>query len=172
MTTDTNTNARVAPLTVSRVFKAPVALVWQVHTDPAHLAKWLSPDNPAGFHSKLDFRAGGTHLYGTTNPDGSVMWGKQTFREIVPMQRVVHVQSFTDQDGNITAHPMAPTWPREMLTTTTYEDLGDNTTRLSVTWVPLSATEVEEATFDGARAGMRGGWDHQFGQIEAYLATL
>jgi alkylation response protein AidB-like acyl-CoA dehydrogenase len=66
----------------------------------------------------------------------------------------------------------APTWPREMLATTTYEDLGDGTTRLSVTWVPLNATEVEEATFDGARAGMQGGWDHQFGQIEGYLAGL
>ena len=47
---------------------------------------------------------------------------------------------------------------------------GDGTTRLSVTWQPINANEVEEATFDGARAGMQGGWDHQFGQIEAYLA--
>jgi hypothetical protein len=88
------------------------------------------------------------------------------------MARIVHVQSFADKDGNIAPHPMAPTWPREMLATTTYEDLGDGTSRLSITWEPLNATEVEAATFDGARAGMQGGWDHQFGQIEAYLAGL
>jgi uncharacterized protein YndB with AHSA1/START domain len=161
-----------APLTVSRVFKAPLALLWQVQTDPAHMAKWLSPDNPDAFLSRMDFREGGTHFYGSPMPDGSMMYGILTFREIVPMQRIVHVQSFADKDGNIVPHPMAPTWPREMLATTTYEDLGDGTSRLSITWVPLNGTEVEEATFDGARAGMQGGWDHQFGQIEAYLAGL
>ncbi len=161
-----------APLTVSRIFKAPLDLVWRVQTEPAHMAKWLSPDNPQAFQSRMDFREGGTHFYGSPMPDGSVMYGIVTYCEIQPMARIVHVQSFADADGNIVAHPMAPTWPREMLATTTYEDLGDGTTRLSVTWVPLHATEVEEATFDGARAGMQGGWDHQFGKIEGYLAGL
>jgi uncharacterized protein YndB with AHSA1/START domain len=161
-----------APLTVSRVFKAPLELVWRVQTEPAHMAKWLSPENPDAFLSRMDFREGGTHFYGSPMPDGSVMYGVVTYREIVPMARIVHVQSFADADGNIVAHPMAPTWPREMLATTTYEDLGDGTTRLSVTWVPLNASEAEEATFDGARAGMQGGWDHQFDQIAEYLAGL
>ena len=161
-----------APLTVSRLFKAPLALVWAVYTDPAHQAKWLSPADPAAFRTRMDFRVGGSHFYGAPNPDGSVMWGKQTYREIVPLRRVVCVQSFTDQHGTIAPHPMAPTWPRQMLSTLDLEDLGDGTTRLSVAWQPLEASEVEEATFDGARTGMQGGWDHQFGQIEAYLAGL
>lgn len=160
------------PLKVSRIFKAPLTLVWQVNTDPKHLAQWLCPGNPAGFVSKLDFRVGGTHHYGMPGPDGALMWGKQTFREIVPMTRVVHVQSFADKDGNVAPHPMAPTWPREMLATSEFEDSGDGTTRLTVIWLPLNATAQEEATFDGARPGMNGGWDHQFGQIETYLAGL
>ncbi len=161
-----------APLTVSRLFKAPLAMVWAATTDPSHQAQWLSPDNPAAFRSRMDFTVGGSHFYGSPNPDGSVMWGRQVYREIVPLKRVVCVQSFTDKDGNITPHPMAPTWPREMLSTTDYEDLGDGTTRLTVTWVPLNASAEQEATFDGARAGMNGGWDNQFNQIEAYLARL
>ncbi len=118
-----------APLTVSRIFKAPVALVWEVYTQPAHQAKWLSPGNPDGYTSQMDFREGGTHFYGMPAPDGSIMYGLQAFREIVPLQKVVLVQSFADKDGNIAPHPMAPTWPREMLSTTTYEDLGDGTTQ-------------------------------------------
>ena len=161
-----------APLTVTRVFKAPLALVWQVYTDPAHMARWLSPDNPAAFVSRLDFRVGGTHFYGSPMPDGSMMWGRQVYRDITPMSRVVQVQSFTDKDGNIAPHPMAPTWPREMLSTNVHEDLGDGTTRVSVTWEPLNASAEEEATFDGARAGVQGGWDHQFDQVEAYLIGL
>lgn len=160
------------PLTVSRIFNAPVALVWAAHTDPAHQAKWLSPGNPAGYQSRMDFRVGGTHFYGMPGLDGSTLYGIQTFREITPLKRVVLVQSFADKDGNVAPHPMAPTWPTQMLSTNEYQDLGDGTTRLSVTWVPLDATEVETATFDGARTGMQGGWDHQFDQIATYLASL
>jgi len=136
------------------------------------MAKWLSPANPEAFQSRMEFRVGGTHFYGSPMPDGSLMYGIVTYREIVPMVRIVHAQSFADKDGQIAAHPMAPTWPREMLATTEFADLGDGTTRLSVTRMPLNATEVEAATFDGARAGMQGGWDHRFGQIEACLAGL
>lgn len=161
-----------APLIVQRIFKAPLALVWAVHTDPAHQARWLSPGNPDGYMSRLDFRVGGTHFYGTPGPDGAMMYGIQTFQEIVPLRKVVLVQSFADKDGNVAAHPMAPTWPRAMLSTTDYQDLGDGSTRLTVTWVPVEPTAVELATFEGARAGMTGGWDHMFGMMEAYMAGL
>jgi len=160
------------PFTVTRDFKAPVALLWAVHTDPAHQANWLSPDNPAGYKSDMDFREGGRHFYGMPGPDGSLMYGIQVFREIVPLQKIVLVQSFADAEGNIAPHPMAPTWPRQMLSTNLYEDLGNGTSRLTVTWQPLDATDAEAATFDAARGGMQGGWDHQFGQIDTYLATL
>lgn len=162
----------IAPFTVSRIFKAPVALLWAVHTDPGHQANWLSPGNPALYQSRLDFRVGGTHFYGMPAPDGSIMYGIQTFRQIVPLKKVVLVQSFADKDGNVAPYPMAPSWPKEMLSTNTYEDLGNGTARLSVTWLPLNATAEEVATFEGARDGMQGGWDHQFGQIQAYLAGL
>jgi len=162
----------IAPLTVTRVFKAPVALLWSVHTDPVHQAKWLSPGNPGGYQSQMDFRVGGRHFYGMPGPDGSMMYGIQVFREIVPQQRVVLEQSFADKEGNIAPHPMAPTWPARMLSTNSYDDLGDGTTRLTVTWEPMEPTAEEAATFEAARGGMQGGWEHQFGQIDAYLAGL
>lgn len=162
----------MTPFTVSRVFKAPLALVWAVQTDPAHMAKWLSPGNPAGFISRMDFRVGGQHFYGMPGPDGATMYGIQTYRQIEPLKKIVLVQSFADSEGNVAPHPMAPDFPKAMLSTTEYQDMGDGTTRLSVTWTPVDPTPEEAATFDNARAGMTGGWDHMFGQIEAYLATL
>lgn len=162
----------MTPLTVSRVLNAPLALVWATQTDPVHQAKWLSPGNPDGYKSKMDFRVGGQHFYGMPGPDGSVMYGLQTYRQIEPLKKIVLVQSFADSEGQVAPHPMALNWPREMLSTTEYQDLGDDTARLSVTWLPLDPTPEEATTFDNARAGMTSGWDHMFGQIEAYLATL
>ena len=52
-----------------------------------------------------------------------------------------------------------------MLAITEYEDLGDGTTRLTVTWQPHEADATEEATFDAARSGMQGGWDHLLGNM-------
>jgi uncharacterized protein YndB with AHSA1/START domain len=161
-----------APFTTQRIFKAPLALLWDVHTSPAHQAKWLSPGNPAGYVSQMDFRVGGRHFYGMPGPDGALIYGLQHFLEIEPLARVVLLQSFADVQGNIAPHPMAPTWPRAMLSTNLYQDLGDGTSKLTVTWNPHEATDTEIATFEAARGGMHGGWDHMFGQIEAYLASL
>ena len=50
-------------------------------------------------------------------PDGSEMWGKFVYREITPPERMVFIVSFSDENGGTTRHPMAPTWPLEMLNT-------------------------------------------------------
>jgi hypothetical protein len=47
------------------------------------------------------------------------MWGKFVYREIIPQQRIVWIHSFSDEVGGVTRHPMAPTWPRESLSSAT-----------------------------------------------------
>ena len=61
--------------------------------------------------SKMDLRPGGTYHYGMRTPDGKEMWGRFVYREIIPPERIVFVNSFSDPEGGITRHPMAPTWP-------------------------------------------------------------
>ncbi|MDH8495175.1 SRPBCC domain-containing protein, partial [Klebsiella pneumoniae] len=60
-------------------------------------------------------------------PDGSEMWGRWVFREIVKPERLVFVSSFSDKDGGLSRHPMAPTRPIEMLGTATFIDKGGKT---------------------------------------------
>jgi uncharacterized protein YndB with AHSA1/START domain len=100
------------------------------------------------------------------------MWGRQVFREIVPDEKLVYVQSFSDKDGGITRHPMSATWPLEMLATNTFEDAGAGKTKLTITWQPYNADDTAVATFDGARPGMDQGFAGTFAALEAYLATL
>jgi uncharacterized protein YndB with AHSA1/START domain len=91
------------------------------------------------------------------------------YREIKAPDRLVWVTSFSDERGGLTRHPMAPTWPQEMLTTVTLADEGDRTT-VTVVWLPLSPTAEERATFDASHAGMKQGWTGTFDQLEEYLA--
>jgi uncharacterized protein YndB with AHSA1/START domain len=102
-------------------------------------------------------------------PDGTPMWGKFVYREIVPPQLMLLVNSFSDEAGGITRHPMAPTWPLEMLSTFLFEDQDDRT-RLTIKWKPLNASGEEIATFAGAHDGMRQGWTGTMDQLDAYLA--
>ncbi|MES2183441.1 MAG: SRPBCC domain-containing protein [Pseudomonadota bacterium] len=163
---------QATPFTITRTFAAPRALLWQVQTEPAHLAQWLSPEGFRSVHAAMDFRVGGTYHYGLEGPGGMQMWGKQTFREIVPLEKIVYIQSFSDKDGGLTRHPMAATWPLEMLATTTFEDAGDGKTKLSVSWQPYASDEAGNATFDSARPGMEMGFGGTFTKLEAYLAQL
>jgi uncharacterized protein YndB with AHSA1/START domain len=160
---------QTADFVISRTFNAPRDLVWQAFTDPERMKEWWGPKGFTVIASKMDFRPGGSYHYGMRAPDGSAMWGKFTYREIVPPSRMVLVNSFSDEAGGITRHPLSPTWPREMLSTFLFVEEGAKT-RLTITWQPLNATAEEIATFDGARASMQQGWGGTLEQLEAYLA--
>jgi uncharacterized protein YndB with AHSA1/START domain len=160
-----------APFSVSREFDAPRALLYLAHTDVAHLLGWFGPAGAKLLKADLDLRPGGTYHYGLVLPNGLEMWGKQEYREVVAPERLVFLQSFSDKDGGLARHPMAPTWPARMLATTTFEALGEARSRLGVTWAPHDPTEAEARTFDGARDGMAAGFKGMFDQLEAYLAA-
>ena len=165
----TQTQTQTPDFVISRTFNAPRELVWQAFTDPERMKAWWGPKGFTVIASKMDFRVGGTYLYGMRAPDGSAMWGKFTYREIEPPQRMVVVNSFSDEAGGITRHPMSATWPRELLSTFLFEDEGGRT-RLTVKWVPLNASVEEIATFDGARESMRQGWTGTLDSLDTYLA--
>ncbi len=107
---------------MSRVFDVPRDLLWKCFTDPERMKHWWGPKGFTVIASKMDLRVGGTYHYGMKAPDGSLMWGLFTYREIVPQEKLVFVNSFSDEKGGVTRHPAAPTWPLLMLSTFTFED--------------------------------------------------
>jgi uncharacterized protein YndB with AHSA1/START domain len=161
-----------AEFSISRDLKAPRALVYEVQTDPKHLANWLSPEGFRTIHAAMDFRVGGTYHYGLEGPGGMQMWGLQKFREIVPNEKIVLIQSFSDKDGKLARHPMSSDWPLEMLSTTTFADIGPSLTRLTITWRPYNADEAGIRAFEAGRASMTGGFSGTLAKLEAYLAQL
>ena len=155
---------------LTRVFDAPRDLVWKAFTEPERMKQWWGPKGVKVIHLKMDLRPGGIYHYGMESPDGTVMWGKFVYREVVPQERMVFINSFSDEEGGVTRHPMAPTWPLEMLSVFTFEDAPGGKTKFTVRWSPHNASEEERKTFDAAHDGMTQGWGGTMEQLEAYLA--
>jgi uncharacterized protein YndB with AHSA1/START domain len=140
-----------------------------VFTDPEHMKNWWGPKGFTVRFSRMDFRVGGTYHYGMRSPDGHDMWGKFTYREIVAPERLVLVDSFSDEHGGLTRHPISPTWPLEMLSTFTFTE-QDGKTTFTIRWSPLNATDTERKTFEDGRRECSKGWGGTLDQLEAYLA--
>ena len=158
------------PFVISRVFDAPRDKVWKSWTEAERLKQWWGPKGFVVTHCKIDLRPGGIMHYCLRMPDGKEMWGKFVYREIVKPERLVWVNSFSDKDGGTTVHPMSPNWPREMLSTATFEVQGSKT-KLTVQWLPLdTSSAVERKTFDEGRESMKMGWTGTMDQFAAYLA--
>jgi uncharacterized protein YndB with AHSA1/START domain len=159
-----------ADFVLSRVLDAPRELVWKCFTDPEHMKQWWGPKGIKVVASKMDLRPGGTYLYGMQVPDGPVMWGKFVYREIEPPAKFVVINSFSDEKGGLTRHPMSPSWPLEMLSVFTFEEQPGGKTRFTIRWSPHNATAEERKTFDAGQDSMRNGWGGTMEQLEAYLA--
>ncbi|PYQ47693.1 MAG: hypothetical protein DMF59_18190, partial [Acidobacteria bacterium] len=112
---------------LSRTFDAPRDLMWKAWTEEDRLAQWFGPKGVKTFHSKNDLRVGGIYHYGLRNPDGAEYYGKWVYREIKKPERLEFIVSFSDANAGVTRHPMAPEWPREMLSTITFEERQEKT---------------------------------------------
>jgi uncharacterized protein YndB with AHSA1/START domain len=154
---------------ITRTFEAPRERVWKAWTEPDRMRCWWGPKGFTVPVCKMDLRPGGTLHYGLRSPDGHEMWGRFVYREIVAPERLVAVNSFSDAAGGVTRHPLADTWPMELLSTFEFVEEGDSTV-LTVRWRPLDPTDAERTTFDGAHEGMRQGWTGTLDQLAEYLA--
>jgi uncharacterized protein YndB with AHSA1/START domain len=165
-----NADSRGGEFILTRVLTAPRELVWKCFTDPELMKQWWGPKGFTVIASKMDLRPGGTYHYGMKSPNGDAMWGKFTYREIVPRERLVFISSFSDESGGVTRHPMSATWPLEMLSRFTFEDAPGGETKFTVRWVTHNASAEEQKTFDSSRNAMMQGWTGTMEQLEAYLA--
>lgn len=158
------------PFTIARTFDAPRALVFAAFAAAERLARWWGPKGCTITVLKLEFRPGGVFHYRMDLPDGTAMWGRFCFREIVEPERIVWVNSFADADGGIARAPFLPTFPAEILDEVTLEE-RDGKTTLTLRASPIDATAEERAVFDGLFDSMTDGFGGTWDQLAAYLAA-
>ena len=143
---------------VTREFDAPRDLVWDCHTKPELVRRWLS--GPPGWTMPtclIDLRVGGKYRYVLRSESGEEMGFGGTFREIVRPERIVSNELF-DQD-----------WTGgETLVTTTFADHAGRRTTVTVTVLYSSREAREGALATGMTTGMEAGYQ----QLDRLLAEL
>lgn len=92
----TTTAATDRELVITRRFRAPIALVWEAWTSPAHLERWWGPAGFTTTTSAFAFEPGGQWVHTMHGPDGTDYPNQITFREIVPGRRL----SYSHTGGN------------------------------------------------------------------------
>jgi uncharacterized protein YndB with AHSA1/START domain len=155
--------------TIERVFAVSQERLFKSCSEVDQMMKWFAPKGMAVIAAKQEFKPGGTYHYGLATADGTEMWGMVNYKEIRPHSIIVYAQHFSDKTGGVTRHPMAPTWPLEMVTTFEFLAEGDNQTRLKISWVYAGVDDTEATTFQNAHDGMRGGWTGSLDNLHAYL---
>jgi uncharacterized protein YndB with AHSA1/START domain len=154
---------------ITRDFNASRARVWDAWTTIEGLAAWFGPKEVTSEVLSHDLRPGGRFHFRMTGADGGQMYGLFVYRDIVPPTLVSWEHGFADAEGNRTRAPFDASFPLRLLTTVTFEEEGAKT-RVTVSWVPLDATDAECATFAAMMDSMNGGWSGSFEQLDAYLA--
>lgn len=161
-TTDQTATVKGREIAIERIFDAPLELVWKTWTEPERAKLWWGPKDFTAPFAKSDFRVGGEYLYAMRDAGGKDYWSGGTFREIVPMERIVATDHFADEQGNnipASAYGLEGDWPEELLLTVTFEDLGAGKTKLT----------LRHAGYPGVDIGETEGWNQSLDKLAEAL---
>ncbi len=149
--------------TIERTFAAPRERVFDAWASCEALTHWWGPKGWTLPFCQIDFRPGGTWRYMMRGqgPEGMMdAWGKAVYSEIVPLQRIVYQDFFTDADGNVS--PGMPEMTIEV------EFIAEGTeTRLRSIARFQKAEDIETVLKMGMEEGLRDTWD----RLETYVTA-
>ncbi|MBK7115576.1 MAG: SRPBCC domain-containing protein [Proteobacteria bacterium] len=154
---------------ITRSFEAGIERVYDMWTDPAHLAQWLPPTGATMRFLRAEPRVGGASFYAMTMPGGATMHGLVKYLALERPHRVIYTQQFCDEREQVIRPSFFAHWPLAMLTTITLASEGADRTRVTVRWEPQDATDADMAEFLKQRGGMSQGWTGSFDKLEAAL---
>lgn len=81
-------------LTISRVFDAPPARVFQAWTDPELIKQWFVPRPWTIARAETDVRPGGASLIVMRDPNGNEYPNAGVYLEVVPNERLVFTDAY------------------------------------------------------------------------------
>jgi uncharacterized protein YndB with AHSA1/START domain len=150
-----NTGAASLPkLTLSRLVRAPRALVWQAWTDPAHLARWWGPKDFTNPRCQFEARVGGALHMDMTAPSGTVHPMNGVVWELVPQERLVFTAVALDEAGAAMF---------ENMNTVTFEDREGGT----LVTLEVAVVAIHDPRAHDHLPGMNEGWSQSLDRMVA-----
>jgi len=140
---------------LTRVFDAPRQLVFEAFSKPELLKRWFGPRGWSLVVCEVDFKVGGGFRFVLRGPDGKEMGMRGVYREIVPPERSVHMESFDD-------FPDKPHQVTSMLT-----EQGGKTTLTATVLYP--SKEVRDIVL---KSGMEHGAAETYDKLAELLVEL
>jgi len=148
---------------IERTFDAPIALIWQMWTEPEHFKNWYGPKGFTIPVADMDLAIGGKRMVCMSSPDGSMkMWTTGEYKEIQPTTRLVYTESPCDENGTLippSAMGMPEGYPAVTEVIVALEDLGGRT-KMVMTHAGVPAS-----------SGAGGGWEQAFDKLAEYVKS-
>jgi uncharacterized protein YndB with AHSA1/START domain len=157
-------------LVITRTINAPRELVFQACTEAEHLQHWWGPEGATLHVVEFDCRPGGVFRYYTESEEG-VMRVKIVYHEITAPERLVFVNSFSDEEGNLIRAPFWPEYPLEIRNVFTFTEEAGRTT-LTMTSAPVHADPEDLAFFSSVIPDVEEGFGGTFNRLAVYMEKL
>lgn len=144
----------IRDLVITRVFDAPVELVWKAWTEPEYVMRWWGPKAFTSPSCKIDFREGGKFVFHMKAPKdfqgGQDFYTAGVYKKIVPLKLIEFSQCLADKDGNRidpATMGMPPDFPKEIPSALAFKRIGDKTelTATEYGWTVGEMREMSEA---------------------------
>ena len=140
-------------IVLTRVFDAPRRLVFDAFSKPELLKRWFGPRGWSLVVCEVDLRVGGGFRFVLRGPDGRQMGMRGVYRELVPPERSVHMESFDD-------------YPGESQVTAVFVEQGGKTTLTATVLYP--SREVRDAV---VKSGIEHGAAESYDKLAELLAS-
>jgi uncharacterized protein YndB with AHSA1/START domain len=138
-------NSTKKTISINRAFDLPLTTVWKAWSEPESFKKWFSPEGYTAPSSSIDFRVGGKFFNSMKSPDGKETWSTGTYKEIIPLKKIVCSDSFADAEGNIVPasyYNMPGDWDLELTVTVEFEEVDGKThMKLQHAGLPVEAAD-------------------------------
>jgi uncharacterized protein YndB with AHSA1/START domain len=149
-------------IVTTRMFDAPIGLVFDVLTKPEHVQRWCATGGDRVTVCEIDLQVGGDFHHVFVTPDGMECSFRGTYLEIEPPTRVVNTWLF---EG----------WPDAWATETNALSEVDGVTTLTLTLAfrdKAGAANMLKAHEKAARSGDTNGQPASFDAMEDLLSSL
>ena len=159
---------RTQELIIKRKIAAPKKMVFEAFTKAEHLIHWWGPVGMKLEIISLDVRPNGKFHYKMEAANGHAMYGIFKYLEIQAPDKIVFINSFADEKGNVIKAPFDMDFPLEIKNTWTFEENAGITT-LTLRGNPLEATPAQLEVYAGMTQNMNEGFGKTFEQLDNYL---